>query len=61
MHKSNQKVAQIDSLVIKALTALVGPLSLSVWWENGPGRGLKTAHHEKNAYTILTPLNPTFI
>ena len=28
--------------LIKALTALVGQLSLSVDWENGPGRGLKT-------------------
>ena len=27
---------------IKALTALVGPLSLSIGWENGFERGLKT-------------------
>ena len=28
--------------IIKALTALVGRLSLSVGWENGPKQGLKT-------------------
>ena len=28
--------------IIKVLTALVGPLSLSVGWENGPERGIKT-------------------
>ena len=28
--------------LIKALTALVGRLSLTVGWENGPERGLKT-------------------
>ena len=28
--------------IIKALTALVGELSLSVGWENGLERGLKT-------------------
>ena len=27
---------------IKVLTALVGPLSLSVGWENGPEQGSKT-------------------
>ena len=27
---------------IKTLTALMGQLSLSVGWENGPERGLKT-------------------
>ena len=28
--------------IIKALTALVGRLSLSVGWKHGPERGLKT-------------------
>ena len=29
-------------MYIKALTALLGRLSLSVGWENGPEQGLKT-------------------
>ena len=31
-----------SKIKIKALTALLGQLSLSVGWENGPERGLKT-------------------
>ena len=31
-----------ELLAIKALTALVDPLSLSVAWKNGPEQGLKT-------------------
>ena len=31
-----------EQFEIKALTALVGRLSLSLGWENGPERGIKT-------------------
>ena len=33
---------KINAYVIKVLIALVGRLSLSVGWENGPERGLKS-------------------
>ena len=42
----NVIVLHVNCLIkvnIKALTALVGWLSRSVSWENGPERGLKTA------------------
>ena len=39
MWESKQEVSSFFN--IKALTALVGRLSLSVGWENGPGQGLK--------------------
>ena len=41
--KTKQRITKIVSLIIKALTALVGRLALSADWEvNGPERGLKT-------------------
>ena len=38
----NRKSQKSSPLTIKALTALVGRLSLSVGWENGSERVLKT-------------------
>ena len=40
MTEHNGTIGMTD--IIKALTALVGRLSLSVGWENGPERGRKT-------------------
>ena len=42
MQECKQKVTDAVSIVIKALSALVGRLSLSVGLENCPERGLNT-------------------
>ena len=41
VQESKQEVTKVVSFVIKAQAALVGRLSLSVGWKNGPERGLK--------------------
>ena len=39
MRESNKEVLKLSPMLIKARTALMGRLSLSVGWENGPERG----------------------
>ena len=46
LFRSKKRLLQLlkdcPAVIIKALTALVGHLSLTVGWENGPGQEFKT-------------------
>ena len=52
MQESKQEITNIISFIIKALTALMGRLSLSVGWEDGPIQRLKMFHLTLNFLSI---------
>ena len=45
---STKKIANRRTSRIKVMAALVGRLSLSIVWENGPERGMKTVSFKPN-------------